>query len=114
MEFSNRAFTVEVLLSFQGALLERVTSSLRAVVVMPRGPRIHARFLYDGLVEDDLEIVSEAETWVAADFNDPVTVDFRAVDVPAPGSLVLEEGEVWVYRRREGEPYWPDAAWTAS
>ena len=96
-----REFRVEVLLSLQRALWDMVTPTLRGVAVRPAFPDIHARFLYDRGSREDRDIVSEVEAYVAADFLPPVTVDFEAVVLPRERPRDLQEGEVWVYLRRE-------------
>jgi hypothetical protein len=92
---------VRVLLSMQRALLGAVTRPLRGVAVSWSGDRIVARFIYDEAPRDQ-DPMLEAETEVLADFDQSVVTDFRAEVAPAPMSLPLNNGEVWVYRRREG------------
>ncbi len=100
-----REFRVEVLLSFQRALWDMVTPSLRGVAVRPAFPDIQARFLYERVSDVDREVVSEVEAYVAADFLPPVMVEFEAVALPIECSRDLQEGEVWTYLRREvGSP----------
>jgi hypothetical protein len=96
-----REFRVEVLLSFQRALWDMVTPSLRGVAVRPASPVIQARFLYEQVSHEDREIVSEVEAYVAADFLPPVTVESAAIALPLEFSRELQEGEAWVYLRRE-------------
>lgn len=96
-----RNFRVEVLLSFQRALWDMVTPSLRGVAVRPAFPDIQARFLYEQVYGEDREIVSEVEAYVAADFLPPVMVKFEAEVLPIERSRELRDGEVWAYLRRE-------------
>jgi len=94
-----------VLLSFQRALWNLVTPGLRAVAVTPDYPRITARFVYETVTEDAREVASEAEAYVAADFQSPVTVDFLAVAIDPSRPRDLDVGEQWVYLRREPDGY---------
>ncbi len=98
------AFRIEVLLSFQRALWDMVTPSLRGVAVKPIGPLIEARFIYDAVREEERMTVAEVEAYVVADFVPPVDVSFTAVAVPISAPRELEPGEQWVYLRRESEP----------
>ena len=94
-------FRRHVLLSFQRALWDMVTAGLRGVAIRLEYPVIHARFLFESVGEEEAEIASETETYVAADFVPPVVVDFRAVTLPPGEPRVLEAGEEWVFLRRE-------------
>ena len=85
----------------QRALWDAVTPSLRGVAVKPTRPVIEARFIYEGLTEEDRQIVWEVEANVDADFNPPVELNFRPVSSSPPERRVLETGEMWVYLRRE-------------
>lgn len=98
-----RPFRIEVLLSFQRALWDMVTPTLRGVAVKPVYPVIEARFIYESGGEEEKMIVSEVETYVIADFAPPVDVDFTAVFVPSTLPRKLLEGEEWIYLRREGD-----------
>ena len=91
------AFHREVLLTFQRALWDLVTPNLRAVTVRIEYPTIFARFIYEGVDEDERMIASEAEAYVVADFVPPVDVSFDAV----AGPRELLPGEHWIFRRRE-------------
>lgn len=98
---------VEVLLSMQGALLDHVTSDLRAVAVSHQGTvengSIEARFLYVGPVDQvRLECVSLVETHCIADFTSGVTFDFQAVP---NATLDLLPDEMLVYKRWEQETW---------
>jgi hypothetical protein len=94
-------FRIEVLLSFQRALWDLVTPGLRGIAVAPAFPEIQARFLYEHVAEEELEIASEVETLVAADFLPPVVVDFELIALLAGQPRDLRDGEMWVYLRRE-------------
>ena len=96
-------FRAEVLLSFQRALWDMVTSSLRGVAVKPAYPLIEARFIYEAVGEKERMIAAEAEAYVLADFLPPVDVRFTAVAAPASSARELTSGEEWVYLRREGD-----------
>jgi hypothetical protein len=99
-------FRAQVLLSVQRALWDLVTPKLRGVAlkISETDRSIVARFIYArGLTLVLDEIVSEAEAYVAADFDDTVTFHFSAQYVPTENSRDLEVGEEWVYRRREEE-----------
>jgi hypothetical protein len=99
-------FRAQVLLSVQRALWDLVTPKLRGVAIKISKPdrSIDARFLYarDLTLALD-EIVSEAEAYVAADFDETVKIRFSAQYLPIGNSRDLEAGEEWVYRRREEE-----------
>jgi hypothetical protein len=95
-------FRLEVLLSIQRALWEMVTPSLRGVAIQPKHPLIRARFIYDiEPTEVEREIVAEVETYVLADFDESIDVNFQADYVPADTPRKLQPGEEWVYLRRE-------------
>jgi hypothetical protein len=94
-------FRRRVLLSFQRGLLQNVSPNLRGVAVVPVGPTIRARFLFETVGEDEIEIASLVATEVNADFSEPVEVWEDAVAVPPSIRRDLEPGEVWVYLRQE-------------
>ena len=94
-------FRVEVLLSFQRALWDMVTPSLRGIAVKPISPLIEARFIYERVTEDESSIAAEVEAYVVADFLPPVDVAFKAVAAPSGTARTLEANEEWVYLRRE-------------
>ncbi len=96
-----KEFRIEVLLSFQRALWEEVTPSLRGVAVTPTYPVIEARFIYGSVGDEEREIVSIVETYVYADFVPPVNVSFTAVALPVSTKRTLMPGEQWVYLRKE-------------
>jgi hypothetical protein len=95
------AFRTEVLLSFQRALWDMVTPSLRAVAVRPAYPIIEARFIYEAVGEEERAIAAEVEAYVVADFLPPVDVRFTAVAGPVGSARELAPDEEWIYRRRE-------------
>jgi hypothetical protein len=97
------AFRTEVLLSFQRALWDLITPPLRAVAVRPSFPFIEARFIYEWVAAEEREIAAEAEAYLVADFLPPVDVRFTAVAAGPADERVLEDGEEWVYRRREAD-----------
>lgn len=91
-----------VLLSMQQALRGLVTPGLRAVAVRWDGGVIAARFLFDhDPGEEDRADLSLAETRVVADFTPEHAVEFTANWLPRPMALLLNEGEEWVYLRKE-------------
>ncbi|GAA5001091.1 hypothetical protein [Actinopolymorpha pittospori] len=95
-------FRVSVLLSVQRGLWDIVTPNLRGVAVLARYPDVVVRFLFeDDPGEEDRENVSEAETYVMADFLDEVSVAAQAEWVPASLPRELKSGEEWVYLRKE-------------
>lgn len=98
-----RAFRTEVLLAFQRALWDLVTPPLRAIAVRSTYPLIEARFIYESVGEDERQIVAEVESYVLADFLPPVDVRFCAVELAADNERLLDAGEEWAYRRREGD-----------
>jgi len=90
------------LLSMQRALWEIVTPELRAVVLRVSGVKVHARFVYDMPITDDiLEIVDEADTEALADLPDGSRTDFTAEYLPPDQPRELSDDEVWVFLRRE-------------
>lgn len=97
------AFRTEVLLSFQRALWDLVTPTLRAVAARPVYPLIEARFIYEAVGDEEREIASDAEAFVVADFLSPVTVQFTAVGLAPTEKRYLEPGEIWIFRRRESD-----------
>ncbi|WPF82518.1 hypothetical protein SANBI_000123 [Sanguibacter sp. 4.1] len=99
------SFLIEVLLSFQRALWDMVTPTLRAIAVKPSYPLIEARFIYEVVSDEEQEIVDEVGAYVIADFLPPVDIRFTAVALPGEVERELESGERWVYRRREGETH---------
>lgn len=103
MTTNSDPFRTEVLLSFQRALWDMVTPSLRGVAVRPVRPLIEARFIYESVGEEEQMIASEVEAYVVADFLPPVDVRFTAVPVPAGEPRDLQAAEEWVYLRREGD-----------
>lgn len=98
-------FRIEVLLSFQRALWDQVTPSLRGICARISYPSIEARFLYESVDMLEREITAEVETEVYSDFVPPVTAEFRAVAVPNGQPRELEDGEEWIYVRRETSRY---------
>lgn len=94
-------FRTEVLLSFQRALWDMVTPSLRAVTVRLAYPLIHARFICETVGEEERLMAAEVEAYVVADFVPPVDVRFVAVAAPAGSARELAPDEEWVYRRFE-------------
>jgi hypothetical protein len=91
-----------VLLSIQRAMWDMVTPELRCVAVSWGAEFIEARFSYESpLTEVLVELVSEMEAEVIADFPRSVRVDFSAGALPLSESRALGDGEWWVYLRRE-------------
>ena len=97
------SFLIEVLLSFQRALWDMVTPTLRAIAVKPSYPLIEARFIYEVVGYEEQEIADEVGAYVIADFLPPVDLRSTAVALPGERERYLESGERWVYRRREDE-----------
>ncbi|MGM1017301.1 MAG: hypothetical protein ACQEW8_07170 [Actinomycetota bacterium] len=94
-------FSVEVLLSLQGAMLGEVLPTLRAVAVAVDYPEVRARFIYERLGQRELWITNDIETYVIADFVPPVNVECEAVELDIRTERSPLEGEVWVYQRYE-------------
>ena len=105
MSIDADSFRIEVLLSFQRALWDMVTPSLRGVAVRPIHPMIEARFIYESVGDEERIIASEVEAYVVADFLDPVDVRISAVPVPSDVPRELLQAEEWVYLRREGDAF---------
>ena len=102
MSFQELPLHVQVLLSFQRALWDMVTPGLRAVAVRPEGPTIRARFLYETEPgENERGIVAEVETYVLADLDESLDVEFQALCLPLEVDRVADPDEHWVYRRYE-------------
>ena len=90
------------LLSLQRALWGMVTPDLRGVAVVVGDDRVTARMIYEREPTDEqLEIVSEVETLVMADFLPEVEVTVAADTVSPDRAADLQPGEGWVYLRRE-------------
>jgi hypothetical protein len=94
-------FRVSVLISFQRALLQNVPANLRGVAVVPVGPIIRARFIFETVGDEEFDIAGTVATEVNADFLAPVEVWEEAIAVPPDDSRDLEPGEVWVDLRQE-------------
>ncbi|MFI8527789.1 hypothetical protein ACIGB8_25235 [Promicromonospora sukumoe] len=92
----------QALLSLQRAFWDLVTPNLRGVAVRILAEDVSVRLIFENdPTEDDLENMSEAETYAIADFTDAVTVSFEADHVPAGQPRELTTGEEWVYLRKE-------------
>lgn len=92
----------QVLLSLQRAFWDLVTPNLRGTAVRILDHDVSVRLIFENdPTEDDLENMSEAETYAIADFTDEVTVSFKADWIPASESRELLAGEEWVYLRKE-------------
>lgn len=64
--------------------------------------RVLVRVIFENDPNDeDLENMSEAETYAIADFSDDVTVLFDADWVPTSEPRELMADEEWVYLRKE-------------
>jgi hypothetical protein len=95
------SFRTQVLLSIQRALWDMVTPELRGLAVKHVSPLIELRFIYEAVAEEQRMIAEEVGTYVIADFSPPTDIRIETVAI-APGiRRSLEEGEEWVYRRRE-------------
>lgn len=95
-EFRNR-----VLLTFQVALLGRVTPFLRAVTVGWEGRRISARCIFDRqIVNDDWEACSDIEGELLASFPEH-EVEVAPKYLERGRDLSPELLIAWVYRRME-------------
>ncbi|MBW8761510.1 MAG: hypothetical protein JF592_02860 [Microbacterium sp.] len=57
--------------------------------------------MYNEVSRSEVEIVSEVEAYVAADFAPPLEPRFLPVSVADAVPRSLDEGEFWVYRRAE-------------
>jgi hypothetical protein len=94
-------FRLGVLRMVQVALLGMVTPELRGVTVAFDAKRIHALFIYDGAITDEMEdIVSTVETEVMASYIDHL-VEFEAV--ASSRSIRLSDYTLgyFVYARKE-------------
>lgn len=95
------SFSVEVILSLQRALWDLVTPRLRGIAIRVDHPVIHGRFIYEKVTRREIEIVSEVEAYVSADFLPPIYPEFRAIAIPKRTRRTLEDGEFWTYLRAE-------------
>ena len=97
------SFRTEVLLSVQRALWGNVTPHMRAIAVGWEGGVVRARFLLDREPrEEDLEIISDVEGYVIADFPTRTPMAFTAqYDVDKPLKHLPGEGW-WAYVRHGG------------
>lgn len=98
-----RPFRIDVLLSFQRALWDMVTPSLRGVAMRLEYPLIEARFIFEAVGEDERMIAAEVGTYVIADFVPPVDISFTAIAAPPGTARELLADEEWVYLRREND-----------
>lgn len=101
-------FRVDALLTLQRALWDVPTPTLRAVTMRTAYPIIEGRLLFESVGDEEFELASLTTTYVLADYYSQLIQDhvkFTAVAAPQPGRLVLEDGEEWVYRRREGDSW---------
>lgn len=93
---------VQVLLSLQRAFWDLVTPNLRGVAVRILNNHVSARLIFENdPTDEDLENMSEAETYAIADFSDDVTVLFDADWMPTSQPRELMTDEEWVYLRKE-------------
>lgn len=93
---------IETLISLNRALWDLVTPDLRGVAFSVRPGKVEVRMLFAGqLGPEELEIISEVETYLAADFPPEVEVRVRGASVVPPNQRDLEPGEEWVFLRRE-------------
>lgn len=99
------SFKASVLLAFQESLTDMITPGLRGVAVDSWYPIIMARFFYEEITEETLEIISEVETYVFSSFPSSVGVHFKAELLPLTADIeaAKSESEEWVYIRWEGE-----------
>ena len=88
-------------LSIQRALLDMVPASLRGVAVRAVYPNFEARFLFESVGKEERELTDDVEAEAAADFWS-VAPRFTPVAAPLGTARELEDGEFWVYLRREG------------
>ncbi|UXH76537.1 hypothetical protein [Roseateles amylovorans] len=92
---------VSVLLSVQRALLGAISPRVRAVLCSWEAAAIKVRAVFDGPVADsDVESMSIVETELVSDFPD-FDVGVLCVRIDGGGSICLELGEVFVFRRKE-------------
>ena len=89
------------LLSVQRALWGRVTPNLRGVGVSWSADAVRCRFVYSGAVDEELELLGEAETEMIADMPGDTEVAFTVEVDGQPGHLELASGEWWAYLRYE-------------
>lgn len=98
------SFRTEVLLSIQRALWDMVTPSLRGVAVRYTNLLIEPRFIFEALTEEERMIAQEVGTYIIADFLPPTDIRVNMVALAPGGPRSLEQGEEWVYLRREEQP----------
>ena len=92
---------VSLVMSANRALLDEISSAVRAVFVRSDDTDIHVRFVFDGPISDeDRESLSCVGTEMVADFPDHgVCEDGVQVDMPNP--VPRQEGWILVFRRKE-------------
>lgn len=101
MDIDDSRPRTKVLLSLQRALWGMVTPDIRAVAVGWDTGIIRVRVIFDHAVTtEDLDVVSEIETSVLADFGPGVTTDFTA-DFSKDPFHHLPGERWWAYVRRE-------------
>ena len=101
MRQDDLAFSIQVKLSIQRAMWDCVTPGLRGVAVKLSFSLISARFIYEDLGDEELEMVGLVGSYVAAAFLPPVEVDSTGIEIRGPGERLLEPDEFWVYLRYE-------------
>jgi len=79
-------------------MLGRVTASLVGVAASWTDSTICGRFIYEGPLAIERDLVAEIETEVVADF-DRCTTCFTIERNGSDEGASLSAGEVWVYRR---------------
>lgn len=95
-----------VKIAMQGALLEKITPSLRAVCLDCAARGLHVRAIFDGEVDDEsAELIGIAETELMAatpQYEDRYVLEIVRWD--APQSLAEVQVGDWVFRRAEPAP----------
>jgi hypothetical protein len=64
---------------------------------------IDIRFIYEAETEESRAIAEEVGTYVIADFSPPIDIRIRLASIEPSAPRSLEEGEEWVYLRREAQ-----------
>lgn len=95
-------FRTQALLSMNRALWDLVTADLRGVALRASGEMIACRMLYASPIDDEhREIAAEVETYAVADFPASVQIEVIPVCVLPPERRELEQGEEWLFLRKE-------------
>ena len=99
---NERELRREVLLTFQSAVLGKITPNLRAITADWGPGWIKGLFIYDGPVTDiEMDAISEIEGEMLAVFFPDYKIDLEAKRKDAPSNSNQAYLRAWIYHRRE-------------